>query len=291
MKTIMAVKAMKNMVFSAMVLLPLQANIGTLPIMDTDKTFVEEANTQESIELPPSGQPKVVLLDLEEKYCDIDCFLSQKDDTIEFMSKTFKMESSLIKESLHVVNSEGAFDELNIGLLKNKDGELKKFRSFEEGLIEYLIEYTKNNPSSVSNKRTPYTGGAEYVEDLIKYFTNIYDNVDYLTAISIGAAESGYYKVSYMLKSNNIYGGMSNSGLIKYKTIEHGVLTYIRMLEKNYYNKGLTTLESIGRVYCPTYGANGYKMASPHWINLVNAAKKKYAGTEEKIEVASLLND
>ena len=56
-----------------------------------------------------------------------------------------------------------------------------------------------------------------------------------------------------MLRQNNIYGGMSSKGLIKYNSIELGVLTYVRMMSKNYYAKGLTNMYSIGKVYCPTY--------------------------------------
>ena len=58
---------------------------------------------------------------------------------------------------------------------------------------------------------------------LIQYFADIYDNVDKQTILGIGAAESGYYKVKYMLKNNNIYGGMSSKGLIRHNNIELGV--------------------------------------------------------------------
>lgn len=115
--------------------------------------------------------------------------------------------------------------------------------------------------------------------------------MDYLTAVSIGAAESGYYKVTYMLKANNIFGGMSSNGLIKYKNIEYGVLSYVRLLSKNYYGKGLNTLESIGRVYCPAYDKNGQKVASSHWINLVSKAKEYYSGDDSDISIAMLVND
>ena len=45
---------------------------------------------------------------------------------------------------------------------------------------------------------------SDYVEKLIMYCTGIYSNVDTSIALSIGAAESGYYKVKYMLKKNVI---------------------------------------------------------------------------------------
>jgi hypothetical protein len=183
------------------------------------------------------------------------------------------------------------YDEYNIGNLENSNGVHKEYSSFEEGLIEYLYSYAKKNPNNVSNARTPYTGDSEYIVDLIKYFTTIYTNVDYLTAVSIGAAESGYYQVTYMLNCNNVYGGMSNSGLIKYKNIEYGILSYIRLLSINYYGNGLNTLEAIGRVYCPTYDESGQKVASAQWLSLVTTAMNKYSGTDNTITISELINE
>lgn len=287
MKTSMAIKAIKNMAFSLVVLIPLQFNMGALP---TNSIEAIEPNTQTTDEVPPSASPRVVLLDLEEEYCDIECFLSEHKSTIEFMSKTFKINYDAIIENIIEENKDVEYDEYNIGNMKTKNGEAKHYGSFEEGLIEYLFALSKKKPSLTTTKRTPYKGDAEYVVDLIKYFTNIYDNVDYTTAAAIGAAESGYYQVRYMLECNNVFGGMGSNGLLKYKTIEYGTLSYIRMLSKNYYGKGLTTIESIGRVYCPTYDAHGNKIASPHWINLVKKAKPKYTSDEEVITADVLLN-
>ncbi len=291
MKTPMAYKAIKNMVFSAMVLIPIQLNVGTLPATNTELKLDNTDKVVVSDETPPSAMPNVVLLDLDEKYCDINCFLSRHDDTIKFMSRTFGVTENDILEDLNRRNSENAYDEYNIGALKDKKGNLKKYRSFEEGFIEYLFDFTRSNKNLVDNTIKPYTGESEYVENLIRYFTTIYDDVDYLTAISIGAAESGYYKVTYMLKCNNIFGGMGRNGLIKYKNIEYGVLSYVRMLSLNYYQRGMNTLDSIGRVYCPTRDSNGNKVASSHWKNLVNSAKAKYKNTTNDIQVANLIND
>ncbi|HBA37734.1 MAG TPA: hypothetical protein DCY94_03340 [Firmicutes bacterium] len=293
MKTKMAYKAIKNMVFSAIVLMPLQLNTGALPSDNLRLELPSAESTQIQEEVPPSAQPKVVLLDLEGKYCDtnVSCFLKERKDTIKFMSDTFAIDEEVIMNDLTVINENVIYDEFNIGRLKDSKGNLKEYKSFEEGLIEYMFSFAKKNPKQVSNKRDPYTGSKDYVIDLIKYFTGIYENVDYTTAVSIGAAESGYYEVTYMLKCNNVFGGMSSSGLIKYKNIEYGVLNYIRMLSRSYYGKGLKTLESIGRIYCPTYDSNGNKIASPHWLKLVKTAMNKYKGTYEEVDVIELLKD
>ncbi len=287
MKTKMAFKAIRSMLLSVIILLPFQVGFGIIPIGggSNDNT---EAIAYDS-EVPPSAQPKVVLLDIKEEYCDIECFLKRNSDTVEFMAKTFGIDSSHIYEDLINRNDFAPYNEYNIGLIKDAKG-LKEYGSFEEGLIEYLIEFAALNPALVTNTVTPYTGAADYVVDLIKYFTGIYTNVDYLTAVSIGAAESGHYRVAYMLAANNIYGGMTyNQTLIKYKNIEYGVLSYVRLLSRAYFGRGLTDLESIGQVYCPVYNAYGQKVASPHWIYLVNNAKAMYADSYSEVGVEQLI--
>lgn len=291
MKHTVANKAIKNIVLSAMVLIPLQLNTGLLPEGNIGIASDGNTKTLAMEEVPPSASPRVVLLDLEGKYYSVESFLNEKSDTIAFLSKTFGIDSKYIYEDLINVNDKYIYEKKNIGKLTDKNGRLKNFNSFEEGLIEYLYNFASKNPRLVSKKIVPYTGSADYIEDLIKYFTDIYDNVDYLTAVSIGAAESGYYKVRYMLNVNNVFGGMSKNGLIKYKNIEYGVLSYIRLLSKNYYGKGLTTLEAIGRIYCPIINEAGQKVARPHWLNLVNAAKSKYKDSYEVITVANLIGD
>lgn len=284
MKKSMAFKAIKNTLLSIVVLLPLQLNVGI-----TGSPNEYDANERILVkedEVPPSAKPRVVLLDIDGIYCDTECFLKKNKETVEFLGETFGIDSKYIYEDLIRINGNAPYDEYNIGKIKNKNG-LMKYDSFEEGLIEYLFTFAANNKELVSNERTPYKGNSEYVIELIKYFTGIYKNVDFLTAVSIGAAESGHYKATYMMNCNNIYGGMSKNGLIKYKNIEYGTLSFVRLLSKNYFGQGLTTLESIGRVYCPTF-VNGTKVASSHWLNLVKSMKKIYASREETTTIEVL---
>lgn len=223
---------------------------------------------------------------------DIDYYITTYADELKFFANTFGVNYEDIIDDLHErfdVNCNKGFNETNIGFILNENGDIKTFESIEYGIVEYFYNYVKKNPKKVNNKREPYTGSAEYVENLIIYYTtHIYTNVDTKVALSIGAAESGYYKVKYMLRCNNVFGGMSSNGLIKYKNIEYGVLSYIRLLSKNYYNKGLNTISKIGRVYCPTYDNYGNKIASPHWINLVNTAINKYQKRELSISLEDL---
>ena len=293
MKNIMTFKAISNMVCTIALVLPLHIGTGVLvPNLDTNtKTDTIAVLDDSTKEEPVLTKTNVVLLDLNGEYCDTLCYLTQNIETIEFFSKTFGIDKDIIINDLVARNSTEKYIENNIGRLTDDNGNLKSYSSFEKGLVEYLFDYAKNNPSAVDDTRVQYNGGADYVVNLIKYYTSIYDNVDYLTAVSIGAAESGYYQVKYMLNSNNIYGGMSSSGLIKYKNIEYGVLSYIRLLSTNYYGRGLNTKEAIGYVYCPTVNENGVKTASPHWLGLVSKAMDYYKNTDTEVTVSMLLND
>ena len=155
--------------------------------------------------------------------------LDSKRSEITFFSKIFGYEYSDIYNDLKDINKEN-INEYNIGHLKDKSNNVITYPSFEYGLIEYF--YNLNSTKRIIKKTNyvPYEGSSEYVENLILYFSKIYNNVDYKLLLSIGSAESGYYKVKYMLKSNNIYGGMGKNGLIKYNNIEIGTLTYVRMM-------------------------------------------------------------
>ena len=81
---------------------------------------------------------------------------------------------------------------------------------------------------------------------------------------------------------------MSGGGLIKYKNIEYGILSYIKLLSDGYFGKGLTTVEDIGRVYNPTINENGVKIAKPSWVSKVNNALSEFTGLDTTMDIATL---
>ena len=222
---------------------------------------------------------------------NINHYIEEQIDSLKFYSDIFGFDIEFVKNNI-ISRSKNVetIEPTNIGSLKDTEGVLIKYENAEYGAVEYFYNLVESHPEKRNIKVVPYSGNSDYIEKLIMYYTSIYTNVDTTTALSIGAAESGYYTVKYMLNRNNVYGGMSTNGLIKHENIELGVLRYIRMLSKNYYGKGLTTLESIGRVYCPTITDQGYKIASPHWINLVNKAATKYKNYTGEIKIIDILN-
>ena len=216
--------------------------------------------------------------------------LEKYSNTINFFRELFGFPEEFVKEDLIKRNITATeFSEKNIGGL-TKNNELISFSNVEQGISEYFFEIAELYPEKRDNKFLGYTGDSEYIEKLIIYYTNIYQDVDTTLALSIGAAESGYYKVKYMLQKNNVYGGMGKNGLIVYDNIEIGVLKYIRLLYNNYFKKGLTTKETIGRKYCPQYNENGEKVASAHWINLVSKAETKYKNYINNIKIEDIIN-
>ena len=223
----------------------------------------------------------------------LNMFLNEYASDVTLLCKTFGLNEETVIKSLEKLYEENPdeFEKTNVGYLKDAKGKLKVYGTAQYGLYEYLQNYADEHPESVSKKTVQYTGNSEYVEMLIIYYTkNIFTNVDTDLALSIGAAESGYYTAKYMLRCNNVYGGMGSNGLIKYRSIENGVYRYIRYLSNNYISKGLTTLPSIGRVYCPTTDENGNRVASPHWIQLVTRALNHYSGTNYNITAQDVLN-
>ena len=70
------------------------------------------------------------------------------------------------------------------------------------------------------------------------YYSNIYTNVDQTLMLSIGAAESGYYKVKYMLKKNNVY-------VNNYKYIFRTPRPFITKMVEYYKNTTLISPELI----------------------------------------------
>ena len=221
---------------------------------------------------------------------DINYYLNEYEETINFFATTFGYDVETIKNDLIDRNLDTEINENNIGNIKDQDGNIIIYPNPEYGIVEYFFDIMDNNRLERTKKLMSYEGESDYVEKLIIYYSNIYSNVDTSIALSIGAAESGYYKVKYMLRMNNIYGGMGYNGLIKHENIELGVLNYIRMLSLKYFGKGLISIYDIGYVYCPTVNDYGQKITSPHWINLVNKAKEKYDNYSYDTTIYDLIN-
>ena len=202
----------------------------------------------------------------------LNIFLTNNIDTIKFMSDMFQIDNEVLLNKLRE-------DYQSINLLDN---------DLDKALLDYMIALEDSNPELFSKKLNVSNPSKEYMIALIKYFCDYYGNVDFSIAAAIAEIESGYSAKS-MLNKNNIFGGMSSGGLIKYKNIEYGIYSYIKLLSEGYFGKGLTTVEAIGRVYNPTYNEAGVKIAKPSWVANVSNAMSDYS-VMDTVEIEALLS-
>ncbi len=203
----------------------------------------------------------------------LEIYVNDNLDTINFFADVFKIDQNTFINKLKS-------DYKNINLLNTT--------SLEYTLSEYLLMLEDTNKELFNNQVDPCNASKEYMLALLKYFSNIYTNVDFSIAAAIAQIESGYTAQS-MLNKNNIFGGMSSGGLIKYKNIEYGILSYVKLLSDGYFGKGLTTVEDIGRVYNPTYNEDGVKIAKPSWVSNVNNALDEFINIDTNISIAEVL--
>ncbi len=234
------------------------------------------------------AENQIDLILKEEENENIDTFIKDNEEQIRFFAKMFDIDYEIAIQKIREINVDASnFNEYNIGLIKDFDGNVLTYNSIDRGILEFFSSLENTNPELVTNKYQPGDKNPEYTEALVQYFSTLYDNVDYKLMLSIGAAESGYYTASTMLYKNNIYGGMGSGGLIAYKNIEYGVWQYIKKMSEQYYAKGLNTIESIGYVFCPQM-INGVKTVSSHWISLVTKALETYNYEIRYVSIAQL---
>ena len=207
---------------------------------------------------------------------DLDDFINSNYETFEFYSNTFGISLEDLKQTIIDANTTNTLNRQNIGNTNNI------YDSLEKNLIDYLYNLRKDK-SKLFNQT--YINGndysKEYVYGLLNYYSNIYNNVDYETLASIAYIESGNLNSKYMMSCNNIFGGMSSSGLIKYQNIEFGVLSYVKLMSERYYAKGLDTVEKIARVYNP---------GSTTWTTNVNKYKSKFVDYTKIEDLNTLLS-
>lgn len=87
-------------------------------------------------------------------------------------------------------------------------------------------------------------------------------NVDPVVATSIILVETGCkWKCSYLVRNNYNVGGMrGRKGYMKFSSLEEGLRAFVGNLQKNYYEKGLTTPETMNKKYAE----------NPNWHKDVN---------------------
>ena len=205
---------------------------------------------------------------------DLNYYINENQEVFDFYTKIFGIKLDNLKQEILNDNLDNKLNYNDIG----NTG--KNYDNLDKNLIDYLFKLRKKNAKLFKQE---YSNAGDYnkkyIYGLLKYYTNIYNNVDFDILASIVYIESGNLNSKYMLRSNNIYGGMSSKGLIKYQNIEYGVLTYVKMMSEKYYGKGLNTIEKI---------ANKYNMGSKTWIYNVKSQTHKFNNYEEVNDIYTL---
>jgi hypothetical protein len=205
---------------------------------------------------------------------DLNEYITNNQDIFNFYCNTFEIDLDSLKNIILANNTNNKLNYLDIF------NESKEYNSLDANILAYLSNLEMTEPKLFKNKYESGTNySKEYIYNLINYFCNLYGNVDYQTLAGITYIETGNLNSKTMLKANNIYGGMSNSGLIKYKNINYGIYSYVKMMSTKYYGKGLTSLESIGLKYNPITLSNGKKVANPTWVSNIKSILYKFDTT------------
>lgn len=202
-------------------------------------------------------EPNVIMSVDETK----DIVLNEYFDEIDFYAKTFQIDGNVLYNKL-----KENYDNLGLG---------NEGVNIDLVLINYLFALENGEPALFNKKTISQVKTKDYMLSLINYFSHVYGNVDFAIAAGIAQIESGY-TAPFMLSKNNIFGGMSGSGLIGYRNIEYGILSYIRLLSESYFSQGLNSVERIGYIYNPIVNAHGAKTANPTWVANVKRAVGDY---------------
>ena len=206
---------------------------------------------------------------------DIINYINENNEIFNFYANMFGITIQDLKKSIINDNVNKTFNRNDIGNFNIN------YSNMDMNIIDYLFNLKKSNPKLFKQE---YTNANDYNKDyiygLINYFSNVYENVDYNVLSAIAYIETGNLNSKYMLKCNNIYGGIGSKGLIKYNNIEIGVLSYVKMMSKYYYGKGLNTVELIAKKYNP---------GSTTWVGNINKYKLKF-DNNQKIDINTLIN-
>lgn len=96
--------------------------------------------------------------------------------------------------------------------------------------------------------------------------------IDWKIAVSISKWETGNYTSKAFKEKNNSFGMMKwnenikNTELIIFETMEDGIIAGVKNLKKNYFDKGLTTLELIQKLYAPIDAKNDPNKLNNYWL-------------------------
>ncbi len=132
----------------------------------------------------------------------------------------------------------------------------------EEEMRAKMVVYEGLTLNELSEKldkvlKSDLAGYGRYISEV-----SLERNVDPIVATSILLHETGcMWKCSYLARVKYNVGGMrGRNGYMKFDSMEEGIRAFVGNLQKNYYEKGLTTPELMNKKYAE----------NPNWHKNVN---------------------
>lgn len=107
------------------------------------------------------------------------------------------------------------------------------------------------------------------IREMVYKYADVFD-LDRDLMLALACAESGWFESSIATHNNNPYSCRSTGNFFIYDSLERGILEGQLNLRLNYFDQGLTTIESFARKYCPE--------GTDHWLSLVRSVHNNVLG-------------
>lgn len=121
-------------------------------------------------------------------------------------------------------------------------------------------------------------GKSQYLLDLAKR-----NKIPQSFFVAVLAAESGWGKSENARSHNNVASLMGNSNeLWPYRTVGDNLEHYAKILKNEYFDKGLTTPETIGPKYAPIGASNDSSHLNNNWVSTVKTIMAQLEGKNKK---------
>ncbi|MEK5439403.1 MULTISPECIES: glucosaminidase domain-containing protein [Paenibacillus] len=102
--------------------------------------------------------------------------------------------------------------------------------------------------------------------------------VDPALLAAIAVHETGNGTSNAVKNKNNVGGMMGKNGLMTFSSLEEGIDKMASNLKRNYFDKGLTSIEAIQKKYAPVGASNDPTNLNSNWVNGVKKYYKMFGG-------------
>ena len=154
----------------------------------------------------------------------------------------------------------------------------------------HTTQASNNSTTNLKNAKLTdkFTGSAEQLNKVLNRKNGVLKNkgqvfLDAQERYGINAAilaaicinESGYGTSPLARTKNNVGGVSQGMGFKSYKSVDECIMDMARFLKSGYVDKGLVTIEQVGKKYCPVGDPRDTKGVNAGWGNVVASITNK----------------